>query len=74
MINLLVETAHKKKIYMAQIFKDAYDYNEIRKPPEELLMDYEEALFKNELPQFVVDYCLMLLSPNGLATEGLNEN
>ena len=74
MINLLVETAHKTKTYMSQIFKDAYDYNEIRKLPEEILLDYEEALFKDQLPQFVVDYCLELLSPNGLATEGLNEN
>lgn len=49
---------------MAQIFKDAYDYNEIRKYPEEIMEDYEEALFKNVLPDFVVDYCLELW-PNG---------
>jgi hypothetical protein len=58
---------------MAQVFKDAYDYNEIRKYPEDIMDDYEEALFTNVLPEFVKDYCLMLLSPNGLATNGLDE-
>lgn len=61
MIQLLVQTAHKTKTHMAQIFKDAYDYNEIRMCPEEILCDYEEALFTNTLPDFVVDYCLELL-------------
>ena len=69
MINLLVATAHKTHTHMAQIFKDAYDYNEIRKCPEEIMCDYEEALFTDTLPDFVTDYCLMIL-PTGLATDG----
>lgn len=58
MINLLIETALKVHLHMAQIFKDAYDYNEIRIPPEEMAFKYENCVVKNMFPDFVINYCL----------------
>jgi len=75
MIQLLVATAHKTNTHMAQIFKDAYDYNEIRFSPEEMMEEYETCIVKNKLPEFVIDYCLQIW-PNGSLpkdnTQGVN--
>ena len=69
MINLLVETALRTGIHEAQLFKDAYDFNEIRQNTDEMMLDFEEIYVKNKLPEFVVDYLLTFWS-NGLATNG----
>jgi len=71
MITILKATALKTELHPAQIFKDAYDYNEIRIPPEEMMMDYEDCLVTECVPSIVVDYCLMIWS-EGLATDGQN--
>lgn len=58
MIQLLIATARKTNILSAQLFKDAYDYNEIRMYPEDIMFEYEESLITDTLPKIVEDYCL----------------
>jgi|GEM_PF-6063702 len=69
MKRLLEATARRTGIHPAQLFKDAYDYNEIRVMPELLMFEYEDCLVKNNVPKFVVDYLLSFWY-NGLSTKG----
>lgn len=58
MTQLLIATARKTNVLSAQLFKDAYDYNEIRMLPEDIMLEYEDSIVKNILPKIVEDYCL----------------
>ena len=62
MIQLLIATARKTNILSAQLFKDAYDYNEIRMYPEDIMFEYEESLITDTLPKIVEEYCLDIWS------------
>lgn len=61
-MNLLVETSVHEYRTEDVLFKEAFEYFEVRLPKKKIVQLYLDYLHQDKIPDCVQDYCLELLS------------